>query len=276
MKWKDAHYTYLKYILGTAPVPTVDGGSVNGMGYKPDLLMLGNPVTDEFSHMFYGLTVPVVNGLANPYYNNYYSYGELISSEKAEDILQDAYMEADETLALGKELMGENTTVFAASDHGFSAQWQAVNAGKVLADANIQKNGDGSEVFSNCRAATGTGAINNAKACWAGGTAQIYVNTSLPTGVTNAQVRAAVITAFQNLTDPANPGAQVVLKIMQKEELRNVDGSDSLHPNRSGDVVVVLKPPYQFDAATLGRRSLSRSSSASTVTCPRRLTCPAA
>jgi hypothetical protein len=54
------------------------------------------------------------------------------------------------------------------------------------------------------------------------------------------------------LSDPANPGSQVVLKILQKEELRNVDGSDSLHPNRSGDVVVVLNPPYQFDAATPG------------------------
>ncbi len=40
---------------------------------------------------------------------------------------------------------------------------------------------------------------------------------------------------------------------MKKEELRDVDGSDSLHPNRSGDVVVVLKPPYQFDAATFGQ-----------------------
>ena len=65
------------------------------------------------------------------------------------------------------------------------------------------------------------------------------------------------------------PRREVVLKIMKKEELRNVDGSDSLHPNRSGDVVVVLKPPYQFDAATLGRRSPSRSSSGSTATCPR-------
>ena len=37
---------------------------------------------------------------------------------------------------------------------------------------------------------------------------------------------------------------------MKKEELRNVDGSDSLHPNRSGDVVVVLTPPYQSDAGT--------------------------
>ena len=39
---------------------------------------------------------------------------------------------------------------------------------------------------------------------------------------------------------------------MNKEELRNVDGSDSLHPNRSGDVVVVLRPPYQSDAADAG------------------------
>ena len=40
---------------------------------------------------------------------------------------------------------------------------------------------------------------------------------------------------------------------MNKEELRNVDGSDSLHPNRSGDVVVVLRPPYQSDAGTDGQ-----------------------
>jgi 2',3'-cyclic-nucleotide 2'-phosphodiesterase (5'-nucleotidase family) len=240
LKWKDAHYAYLNYII-------------KDLGVKPDLLMLGNPVTDEFSHMFLGLTVPMVNGLANPYYDNYYSYGELISPEVAEGFLKDAYMEADETLALGKELLGENTTVFASSDHGFGAQWLAVNAGKVLATANIQKNGDGTEVFSNCRAATGTGAVNLAKACWAGGTAQIYVNTSLPAGTTYEQVRTAVISAFSGLTDPDNPGAQVVLKIMKKEELRNVDGSDSLHPNRSGDVVVVLRPPYQFDAATLGK-----------------------
>ena len=40
---------------------------------------------------------------------------------------------------------------------------------------------------------------------------------------------------------------------MDKEELRNVDGSDSLHPNRSGDVVVVTRPPYQADAGTNGQ-----------------------
>jgi 2',3'-cyclic-nucleotide 2'-phosphodiesterase (5'-nucleotidase family)/predicted AlkP superfamily phosphohydrolase/phosphomutase len=252
LMWKNAIWAYLNYILGADPVPTVDGGSVPGMGYKPDLLMMGAPTTDEFSHMFLGLMAPTVSGIENPYYDNYYSYGELITPDVADGFLKDAYMEADATLALGKSLMGGNSTVFATSDHGFGAQWLAVNAGKVLADAGIQMNGDGTEVFSNCRAGAGTGAVNLAKACWAGGTAQIYVNTSLPEGTTYEDVRTAVIDAFQGLTDPDNPGAQVVLKILKKEELRNVDGSDSLYPNRSGDVVVVLKPPYQFDAATFG------------------------
>ena len=67
-------------------------------------------------------------------------------------------------------------------------------------------------------------------------------------------MRTRIVNAFQNLTDPAHPGAQVVQRVMLKEELRNVDGSDSLHPSRSGDIVVVLRPPYQFDAATPGQR----------------------
>jgi 2',3'-cyclic-nucleotide 2'-phosphodiesterase (5'-nucleotidase family) len=97
------------------------------------------------------------------------------------------------------------------------------------------------------------------KACWAGGTIQIYINanrlrsTAQPTWPTYDQVRAAIRTAFQNVTDPDNPGKQVILRIMDKEELRNVDGSDSLHPNRSGDVVVVTRPPYQSDAGTANK-----------------------
>jgi 2',3'-cyclic-nucleotide 2'-phosphodiesterase (5'-nucleotidase family)/predicted AlkP superfamily phosphohydrolase/phosphomutase len=261
LKWKDAHYAYLKYILGTAPVPTVGGQTVNGLGYPADLLMLGNPVTDEFAHMFLGLTVGRVNGIENPYYNNYYSWGQLITPAIAEGFLMDAYMEADETLALGEQLMNYAATVFATSDHGFGAQWLAVNAGKVLFDAGLQTSGGATptEVFSNCRAGTSSGAINIAKACWAGGTAQIYINLKGrdPTGVVAATdyetVRNQVIAAFQNLTDPNNPGADVVLTILKKEQLRDVDGSDSLHPSRSGDVVVVLKPPYQFDAATFGQ-----------------------
>ena len=36
LKWKDAHFAYLRYIFET-------------LDCAPDLLMLGNPVTDEFS-----------------------------------------------------------------------------------------------------------------------------------------------------------------------------------------------------------------------------------
>ncbi len=253
LKWKDAQWAYLRFILDHHKVRTVDGSYVAAMNYQPDLLMLGTPTTDEFSHMFLGLTTPKVNGIANPYYNNYASYGKLISPKVADGFIREAYKEADATLSLGRKLMGGSPTTFATSDHGFGSQWLAVNAGKVLYDAGLQNNGSTpGEVFSNCRAG-GTGSLNLAKACVAGGTAQIYVNTTLPAGTTYEQVRTSVINAFASLTDPANPGAKVVLRIMTKEELRNVDGSDSLHPNRSGDVVVVLNPPYQFDAATFGK-----------------------
>ncbi len=236
LKWSDFHLPALQYILTTVQPGT-------------DLLFLGAPTTDEFQHQFTALYTPTdIDGDPNPYFDDLTN--DDIPDGRAtirENYVRSAYQEADHTLALGRSLMGSNTTVFASSDHGFAPQWYAVNAPKILTDAGIQT----PEQPSNCRAATGT---NLAKACWAGGTAQIYVNTTLPSGTTYAQVRTAVVNAFQGLTDPANPGAQVVERVMLKEELRNVNGSDSLHPNRSGDVVVVLRPPYQFDAATPGQR----------------------
>ena len=176
----------------------------------------------------------------------------------------------------------KETTVFASSDHGFAPQWLAINARKILFDTKVTNTVTGAQVsvhpsgnptavfpnppggtpLSNCRAQIGT-AADLAKACWAGGTVQIYLNPTLPAGITYEAVRTAVRNAFANLTDPgvsSGPGArpsstnaQVILKIMNKEELRNVDGTDALHPNRSGDVVVVSRPPYQFDAATAGQ-----------------------
>ncbi|MEJ2353644.1 MAG: alkaline phosphatase family protein, partial [Anaerolineales bacterium] len=146
--------------------------------------------------------------------------------------------------------MGRDATVFATSDHGFAPQWYAVNVSKVLADQGLA-----TEQSSNCRASAG----DMAKECHAGSTSQIYINLKGrdPTGVVDPadyeDVRDQIIEAFQNLTDPANPGKQVVLAVFKKEQLRDVDGSDSLHPSRSGDVVVVFRPPYQTDAATPGQ-----------------------
>lgn len=224
----------LNYVLGTLQPDT-------------DLAFVGYPFTDEVSHQFMALVTPTdIDGAPNPTYDDA-DYNGVPDGRVAqrEEYIRSAYHEADSKLGIARTLM-PSATVFASSDHGFAPQWYAVNAAKVLTDAGLQV----PEQPSNCRAAATT---NLAKACWAGGTAQIYVNTTLPTGTTYEQVRTAVINAFQNLTDPANPGKQVVLAIFKKEELRNVDGSDSLNPNRSGDVVVVLRPPYQFDAATPGK-----------------------
>ena len=231
----------LDYVLGTLQPDT-------------DLAMVGFPVTDEFSHQFMGLVTPTdMDGDPNPYYDDLEGNGTPDGRIAVrEGFIESAYAGADEKLGRTRSFM-PTATVFASSDHGFAPQWYAVNAGKILSDAGLQS----PEQPTNCRAAATT---NLAKACFAGGTAQIYVNLAgrdpggtVPAGNYEA-VRNQIVSAFESLTDPANPGAQVVEDVLLKEELRDVDGSDSLHPSRSGDVVVVLRPPYQFDAATPGQR----------------------
>ncbi len=252
LMWANFHFPALNYILTTVQPNT-------------DLLFLGNPVTDEFSHQFMALYTPTdIDGDPNPYFddatNDDVPDGRLAIRE---GYARSAYQEADALLALGRSLMPANTAVFASSDHGFAPQWYAVNVSKVLVDLGLQER----EQSGNCRKAandpgTTTPGDTLAKECHAGGTAQIYINLAGrdPASGNTPQVPAAnyetvrnqIITAFQNLTDPTNPGKQVVAAIFKKEELRNVDGTDALHPNRSGDVVVVFRPPYQTDAATPG------------------------
>ncbi|MGH3092937.1 MAG: 5'-nucleotidase C-terminal domain-containing protein [Gaiellaceae bacterium] len=247
LMWKDAHWAYLHHIFET-------------LGVEADLLLLGTPVTDEFSHQFMGLVTPKdIDGNPNPFFddgtNDDVPDGRV---DEREGYIRSAYEEADGTLALGRELMGEeDTTVFASSDHGFAPQWLAVNVSKVLVDLGLQ----GAEQTGNCRKAASGQTL--AKECHAGGTSQIYLNLEGrdPAAGNEPQVpsedyeavRNQIIQAFENLDDPNLPGQQqVVERVFKKEELRNVDGSDSLHPNRSGDVVVVFRPPYQTDAQTPG------------------------
>jgi predicted AlkP superfamily phosphohydrolase/phosphomutase len=246
LKWKDSQFAYLHYIFETLDV-------------NADLLLLGTPVTDEFGHQFTGLvTRKDIDGDHNPYFDDLNADG-IRDGRLAirEGYIRSAYQEADETLALGRELMGEDeTTVFASSDHGMAPQWYAVNAGKVLLDAGLQT----VEQNGNCRWFPSLPAGQKVKACWAGGTAQFYVNLigRHPEGVVPQAefeaVRSQIVQAFESLADPANPGEQVVSAVFLKEELGDVDGSNSLHPTRSGDVVVVTMPPYQFDGGTPGER----------------------
>jgi hypothetical protein len=230
------------YILGTLQPDT-------------DLALVGYPVPDEFQHQFLGLITPTdMDGTPNPCYDRLRCKG--ISDDRLairEGYIRRAYAGADSKLALARRLMGTSPTVFAASDHGFAPHWYAVNAGQILEEAGLQPTAQ----TANCRSG---GAPARAKACYSGATVQVYISLSGrdPGGTVPVadyeNVRNQIIAAFRDLADPANPGKKVVLKILKKEELGNVEGSDSLHPSRSGDVVVVLRPPYQFNASTPGKR----------------------
>jgi 2',3'-cyclic-nucleotide 2'-phosphodiesterase (5'-nucleotidase family) len=255
----------IKYILGTLQPDT-------------DLAMIGYPFTDEVQHQFMALVSPTgPDGEPNPCYDVIPKFDDVECTgrgtaglvDEREGYIRSGYADADEKLGIARGLMGGNPTTFAGSDHGFAPQWLAVNGRKVLFDKSVtwtdpatntprtlSLHGSGNTTVSNCgatQAVTGNPAVyasgDLAKACWAGGTIQIYISQLLPPGLTYNAVRTAVREAFLALNDG---GKQVVLKVMNKEELRDVDGSDSLHPNRSGDVVVVLRPPYQSDAGTPG------------------------
>jgi predicted AlkP superfamily phosphohydrolase/phosphomutase len=233
--YERGHVPMLRYILET-------------LGVKPDLLMLGWPVTDEFSHQFLGLFTPESpQGGPNPFFD------DVNGTPGVEDhriqirrgYIEAAYHGADATLALGRSLVSGDPAILASSDHGFAPQWLAINAGKVLFDAGLQS----AEQTSNCRPRS-VGDL--AKFCEAGGTAQIYVNPSLPADE-HAAVVEKIVDAFNAVTDPANPSWKPIAKVLTKDQLADVDGSNSLHPTRSGDVVVVALPPYQFDASTPGQ-----------------------
>ena len=110
-----------------------------------------------------------MDGDPNPYYDDLEGNGTPDGRTAIREGLHpERLREADAKLGLARSFM-PSATVFASSDHGFAPQWYAVNAGKILSDAGIQS----PEQPTNCRAAATT---NLAKACWAGGTAQIYVN----------------------------------------------------------------------------------------------------
>ena len=165
--------------------------------------------------------------------------------------------------------MGHDPTTFVSSDHGFAPQFLAIDASKVLVDLKLLS----TPQTSNCRPATGD-TIGKAKACWAGGTVQIYLNQAGrdPAGGGFQQVAAAdaaatvaqIKAAFLALSDPndwthdGNPeGWKVIDRAYTRAESRyipNGPGStaDMAHPTRTGDLVAFSYPPYQFDAETPG------------------------
>src|SRR5262245_5145444 len=166
----------INYILGTLQPNT-------------DLAMVGYPFTDEVSHQFLGLVSPNdPDGSPNPCYDVTPKFDDVQCTGRGtagrvairEGYIRSAYADADEKLAVTRQLMGGNPTTFAGSDHGFAPQAYAVNANAVLNQATVNgvslhaSNGNA----ANC-AAVGVAPVapptppnpaeDITKACWAGG-----------------------------------------------------------------------------------------------------------
>jgi 2',3'-cyclic-nucleotide 2'-phosphodiesterase (5'-nucleotidase family)/predicted AlkP superfamily phosphohydrolase/phosphomutase len=238
--------------------------------YHPDLLLTGVPTTDEFSHQFMGLVSPTLpGGGANPAYDDVNLDGTKDGRvAQREGFLEEAYMEADSFLTLARNLAGGNPVTFVSSDHGFAPQFLAIDASKILVDMGLLS----APQTSNCRTAIGE-TIGKAKACWAGGAVQIYLNVAsrdpagtfqqVAAGDVDATV-AAIRAAFTAITDPGdwnhdgNPdNMKVIDRTFTKAEARYIptgpdSTADMAHPTRTGDLVVFSYPPYQFDAETPG------------------------
>jgi 2',3'-cyclic-nucleotide 2'-phosphodiesterase (5'-nucleotidase family) len=259
--WARSYHPLIKYVLDT---------------YKPDLALVGDPVTDEVQHQFLGLvTRKLPNGAPNPAFDDVEVNGTPDNRVKQrEAFIRDAYKGADETMRLAQVHMRDrDLTTFVASDHGFAPQFAAIDASKVLVDLGLLS----TPQTANCRPATGE-TIGKAKACFAGGALQVYLNLAgrdpapTPTNGNFQQVAAAdeastvaaIKAAFLAVQDPndwtgdGNPeGWKVIDRVFTKAQARYIPNganstADMAHPTRTGDLVVFSTPPYQFDAATPG------------------------
>jgi 2',3'-cyclic-nucleotide 2'-phosphodiesterase (5'-nucleotidase family) len=255
--WEESYHPLIEYVLKT---------------YRPHLAMVGYPVTDEFQHQFLGLvTEKLPNGADNPAFDDVQVNGTPDGRvDEREAFIKRAYQGADATMRLAqREMDDRDLTTFVSSDHGFAPQFAAIDASKVLVDLGLLSRPQ----TSNCRPATGE-TIGKAKACWAGGTVQIYLNLAGrdPAGGGFQQVAAAdeaatiaaIEAAFLALEDPndwtgdgAPEGWDVIDRAFTKAEARYIPNgpgttADMAHPTRTGDLVVFSAPPYQFDAATPG------------------------
>jgi 2',3'-cyclic-nucleotide 2'-phosphodiesterase (5'-nucleotidase family)/predicted AlkP superfamily phosphohydrolase/phosphomutase len=254
--WKTGHEPMLEYVVEK---------------YDPDLLLAGMPTTDEFQHQFLGLVSPKLpNGAANPAYDDVDLNGVADGRVAArEAFIRTAYQEADAVLTRARELMGKDPTTFVASDHGFAPQFLAIDASQPLVEMGLLSRPQ----TSNCRPATGE-TIGKAKACWAGGALQIYLNLAGrdPAGGGLQQVAAgdlattvaAIKAKYLSLTDPNDwthdgkaEGWKMIDRVFTKAEARYIPNgprstSDMAHPTRTGDVIAFSYPPYQYDAETPG------------------------
>ena len=232
---------------------------IEELGVEPDLLLLGHAGDRRVQPPVPGADHgDRHDGKPNPYYDDLTTTTTPDGrGREREGYIRSAYEEADATLALAQELMGDENVVRDLGPRVRAAVVRRQCRAGAAADARMQTTEQPTPTEPT-PAAGGAADLTMAKACWAGGTAQIYINVidRDPPERSTRTIRAVARPDRGGVRGADRPGqsggAGGGEDVFRKEELRDVDGTDALHPSRSGDVVVVLRPPYQFDAATPG------------------------
>ena len=245
--------------------------STSSKKYKPDLLLVGMPTTDEFQHQFLGLvSKKLPNGAAEPGVRRRRPQRRPGRPRRRSARGSSAPRTRRPTRCstLARKLMGKDPTTFVASDHGFAPQFLAIDASQPLVELGLLSKPQ----TSNCRPATGE-TIGKAKACWAGGAVQIYLNVAGrdPAGGGFTQVAAADVAAtvaaikakYLGLVDPNDwthdghpEGWKVIDRAFTKAEARyipNGPGTTSRHgpsdpDGRPRGVLVPAVPVRRRDA----------------------------
>lgn len=234
---------YSPYILGMIDAETfveqqIDNAELLGQEiypylirtYEPDLVLAGSEATDAIQHRF--LSLAIEGGDQYDAENGPTYYGYLEAAYRATD---------DFVRALWDEM--PDAHVFVTSDHGFHSTGMAINANLVLESIGLYNPADP--------------ASSQVVAFGAGGLLQVYIKVvgRNPDGVVAEEdyelLREQIVSAFEDL------GPDVIDRALLKEETESIPITDEvswnmLHPDRTGDVVVFSKPPYQFDAAMAG------------------------
>jgi predicted AlkP superfamily phosphohydrolase/phosphomutase len=194
--------------------------------YEPDLVLSGVQQTDSVQHRFLAWGTPD---------------NELYDAENGPiywDYIEQSYQQSDRMLGTLWAAMPD-ANVFATADHGFSVSGKVVNANYLLETLTLYNPAD----LANSQAVAYT----------SGAGANVYINLEgrNPDGVVASDdyetLRQQIADAFNAL------GASVIEKIFLKEETGAIPTTlgvtwNYLHPDRTGDVLVFLKPPYQFSA----------------------------
>ena len=243
-----------------------------GETYKPDLLLVGMPTTDEFQHQFLGLVSPTLpDGGPNP---------------ALDDLNIDGVKDNRVAAARGvhpDRLRGGRRGPYARSQPRRQGPDDlrrvrprlrpAVPRDRRQPAARRARPALDGRRPANCRPATGE-TIGKAKACWAGGAVQIYLNLAgatrpaadsprsrRPTSPQRSPRSRPSTSSLDDTNDWNHDGQaedwKVIDRVFTQAEARyipNGPGSttDMAYPTRTGDVVAFSYPPYQFDAATPG------------------------